>query len=118
MEQVAAWMSLGQTWQPAFSICSLRNRTVGSAHRIESKGQYAGVALSSLREQERGAGARTFERGADALDAVLPRHDAPGRGDALLGGGFGLHADVWGGGAAAAVVLLRHYSPVPAGGAG
>jgi len=116
VEQVAAWMSLGQTWQPAFSISSLRNRTVGSAHRIESTGQYAGVALSNLesRPREGGRGARTFERGADALDAVLARHGARGRGDALLGGGLGLHADARGGAAAAAaaaVVLLRHYSP-------
>jgi hypothetical protein len=44
---------------------------------------------------------RMFERGADALDAVLARHGAPGRGDVLLGGGLGLHADARGGAAAA-----------------
>ena len=44
-------MRRGHTWHPAFSIRSLRNRTVGSAHRIDmiARGQHT---------EEPGAGGR------------------------------------------------------------
>jgi hypothetical protein len=56
--------------------------------------------------------ARTFERGADALDAFFVRHGAYG--GALRLGGLGPHADARRGAAAAAAVPLRHFlSPCP-----
>lgn len=50
--------------------------------------------------------ARTFERGADALDAFFVRHGAEG--GALRFGGLGPHADARRG---AAAVALRHFCP-------
>jgi hypothetical protein len=119
-------MRRGHTRHPALSIRSLRNRTVGSARRIDRRGQRTEGDKRWPRDQRekverknpprrwwwwcRLPGARTFERGADALDAFFVRH---GGDRGALRRGFGGLADVSLGAtaAAAAAVPLRHFRP-------